>query len=150
MLRFEGDKDFRPAPAELWAKLSDARFLVQCVPGAEKVKESAQDHALFTLRPGFSFLPGTLNVTLTVAEAVAGELVRVLAHSKGIGTSSDIEAALQLAPQDSGTRVHWITEVKNLGGLLKAAPQGLLKAAAQKAIEDVLQAVERNLDKPPG
>lgn len=145
MLRFEGDKDFRQAPADVWVKLSDARFLVQCVPGAEKVKESAQDHARFALRPGLSFLPGTMDVTLRVAEAVASELVRVLIHSKGIGTSSDIEAVLKLAPQDTGTRVHWIADLKNLGGLLKAAPQGLLKAAAQKAVEDVLQSVEKNL-----
>ena len=38
MLRFEGDRDFRQAPAELWAKLTDARFLAQCIPDVETVR----------------------------------------------------------------------------------------------------------------
>ena len=35
MLQFEGDRDFTLAPADLWAKLTDARFLVQCIPDVD-------------------------------------------------------------------------------------------------------------------
>jgi carbon monoxide dehydrogenase subunit G len=149
MLHFEGDKDFPLAPADLWAKLSDARFLVQCIPGAEKVLTAEHDRAVCVLRPGFAFVRGTLEVTLQVTEAVPGQSVRLLLHSKGIGTTSDVEAALALTAQGGGTRVHWTADVKQLGGLLKAVPQGLIKASAQKVIGDVWAQVEAKLGGEP-
>ena len=145
MLHFEGDKDFPQAPADLWAKLSDARFLIQCVPGVEKVAKAEPTQAVWTLRPGLAFVRGTLEITLTILEAVPEKSVRVLAHSKGIGSTSDVEALLTFTPQESGSRVHWIADVKELGGLLKAVPQGLLKASAQKVIADVWAALAAKL-----
>src|SRR5579885_3133330 len=78
MLHFEGDRDFRQAPTDLWTKLSDARFLVQCIPGVETVKRAEPDLAVWTLRPNLGFVRGTLEVTLKVVEAVAEQSMRLL------------------------------------------------------------------------
>ena len=88
---------------------------------------------------------GTLEVSLRVVEAVPHTSARLQVHSKGIGSTSDVEAQLTFAPRDSGTRVHWTVEIKSLGGLLKAVPQGLIKASAQKVIADAWAAVEAQL-----
>jgi carbon monoxide dehydrogenase subunit G len=56
-----------------------------------------------------------------------------------------VEAVLRLTPEGDGTRVAWTADVKSLGGLLKALPQGLLKASAQKVIGDIWAAVEAKL-----
>jgi len=146
MLHFEGDRDFRQAPAHLWAKLSDARFLVQCVPGVETIKRAEADQAVWTLRPNLGFVRGTLEVTLQVVEAVAAQSVRLLVHSKGIGTTSNVEALFDFAPQESGTRVHWHADVKELGGLLKMVPQGLIQASAKQVIDDVWKSAEAKLN----
>jgi carbon monoxide dehydrogenase subunit G len=146
MLHFEGDREFTPAPAVVWTKLRDARFLVRCVPGAEKVAEAEPDRAACTVRPGFAFVRGTLEVTLRVLEAVEPASLRLAVHSKGIGSSSEVEALLTFAPQGGGTSAHWTADVKNLGGLLKAVPQGLLRGAAEKVINDVLNAVADRLN----
>jgi carbon monoxide dehydrogenase subunit G len=145
MLRFEGDRDFRQGPAEVWAKLTDARFLAQCVPDVETVRQAQPDRAELVLRPGFSFVRGTLDLTLQVADAVAPSSARLVLRAKGMGSSSDVEATLALAPQDEGTRVHWAVEVKALGGLLKPVPPGLIRGAAQKVVEDAWAAVEARL-----
>lgn len=145
MLHFEGDKDFPLPAADLYAKLSDARFLVGCIPGVEKVTRSDPGSAAFVLRPGFSFVRGTLEVSLEVADAVPGQSLRVVARSKGIGTSSRVDAALSFAGDGPGTSVHWAADVAELGGLLKAVPQGLLKASAQKVIADVWDSVAAKL-----
>ena len=68
MLRFEGDRDFSRAPAELWARLTDARFLVRCVPDVSTVSRAEADEAAFVVRPGLAFVRGTLEVTLKVAD----------------------------------------------------------------------------------
>jgi carbon monoxide dehydrogenase subunit G len=145
MLRFEGDRDFSQPPAELWARLTDARFLVECIPDVEKVNELGPDHAALVLRPSFAFVRGTLEVTLDVVDKAAPETARVLLKSKGIGSSSNVEATLALAPHGEGTRVHWVAEVKELGGLLKMVPSGLIRGAAQKVINDAWDAVEKKL-----
>src|SRR5207237_663824 len=110
MLRFEGDRDFALAPGDLFSRLSDARFLVECIPDVESVGTAEPDRATLVLRPGFSFVRGTLQVSLQVVEAVAPRSARVLLHSKGIGSTSDVEASLELAEHDGGTRVHWVAE----------------------------------------
>jgi carbon monoxide dehydrogenase subunit G len=144
MLHFEGDREFPQTPAEVWAKLRDARFLVRCIPGAEN-SSADQGQAACTLRPGFAFVRGTLEVTLRVVEAVETSSVRLALHSKGIGSSSDVAAALALTGQDGGTRVHWTADVTSLGGLLKAVPQGLIRGAAEKVIGDVWASVTKCL-----
>jgi carbon monoxide dehydrogenase subunit G len=146
MLRFEGQKDFiHHAPAALWEKLSDASFLTQCVPDVYQIARQERAEAVFSLRPGFAFVRGTLEVTLRIAEAVSPTSVRVVLHSKGIGTSSEVEAIMSLTPLETGTRVDWVAEVKQLGGLLKAVPHGLIRGAAQKVVQDAWNNVEKRL-----
>ena len=149
MLRFEGDRDFRQVPAELWEKLSDARFLAQCIPDVESVRQAEPSRAEVVLRPGFAFVRGTLDLTLEVADAVAPTSERLVLHARGMGSSSDVEATLELAPQGEGTRVHWAVEIKALGGLLKPVPQGLIRGAAQKVVTDAWAAVDARLAAEP-
>jgi carbon monoxide dehydrogenase subunit G len=145
MLHFEGSKDLPQPAAEVWGKLRDARFLVQCIPGVESVAESEPDRAGCTIRPGFAFVRGTLELTLQVADVEPGKTARLQLHSKGIGTTSDVEATYTVEPRAGGTHLSWTADVKDLGGLLKAVPQGLVKAAAQKVIGDAWSAVEAKL-----
>src|SRR5262249_56775267 len=150
MLRFEGEKEFpRHTPEQVWARLSDARFLVQCIPDVHEVREQSAEKAVCLLRPGFAFVRGTLEVTLSVVEAVSPSSVRLALASKGIGTSSEVEATVSLSPLDTGTRASWTAEVKSLGGLLKAVPQGLIRGAAQKVVSDAWTSIENRLNQSP-
>jgi carbon monoxide dehydrogenase subunit G len=145
MIQFDGDRDFALPPQALWEKLSDARFLVKCIPDVESVAKAEPAEAVCTIRPGFAFVRGTLELTVRIAEAVPGQSANVLIQSKGMGNSSKVEARLTFAPQEAGTRVHWQAEVKEMGGLLKMVPQGLVRGAAQKVVADAWTAVERQL-----
>lgn len=149
MLHFEGDKDFTLPPPELLAKLGDARFLAECIPGVEAVTKSEPGLVLCVVRPGFSFVRGTLEITLRVAEGVPGSSLRYSVHGKGIGSSNDVEAELRVVPQGGGSHAHWVADITQLGGLLKAIPQGLLKASAQKVIGDVWDQVQAKLASAP-
>jgi carbon monoxide dehydrogenase subunit G len=135
MLRFEGNRDFQQPLAELFARLTDTRFLVDCIPDVESVKGLEADRAELVLRPGFSFVRGTLDVSLQIVEKNAPTSARIALHSKGIGSTSEVEATLMLVSQEAGTRAHWTAEVKSLGGLLKMVPSGLIRGAAEKVIE---------------
>ena len=146
MLRFEGDKDFSRPPAEVWARLTDANFLVRCIPDVDSIKEVNADRAELVLRPGFAFVRGTLEVVLQVAEKTTPSSAKVVVVSKGIGSSSTVEATLAFAALgETATRVHWVAEVKELGGLLKMVPSGLIRGAAQKIIGDAWTAAEAKM-----
>jgi carbon monoxide dehydrogenase subunit G len=147
MLHFEGDKDLPQAPAILWPKLSDLHFLAQCIPDAESVTHPESDVAKCLLHPGFSFARGTLELTMRLVDLVANTSARLLLDTKGIGTSSKVESAFNLTADGTGSKLHWTADVKELGGLLKAVPQGLLRAAAQKVIADAWAAFEEKLKK---
>jgi carbon monoxide dehydrogenase subunit G len=145
MLHFEGDTDFKQPPAVVWGKLSDIHFLVECIPDLQSVQFPEPDTAVCVIRPGFSFIRGTLEVTLKLADLVAEQAMRVLGHGKGIGSSNDVAVALTFAPQGEGTRIHWVADVTNLSGLLKMMPKGLLQASAQQVIGDVWATVQAKL-----
>jgi carbon monoxide dehydrogenase subunit G len=150
MLRFEGEKEFpHHTPEEVWAKLSDARFLVQCIPDVQEVREQSAEKAVCLLRPGFAFVRGTIEVMLRVAEAASPSSVRLALASKGIGTSSEVEATVSLSPREAGTRAQWVAGVLSLGGLLKAVPQGLIRGAAQKVVNDAWTSIENRLNQSP-
>src|SRR5258707_9172489 len=106
MLHFEGDKDFPQPPAEVAGKLADAGFLVACIPGIEKVSKAEPREAQCVLRPGFAFVRGTLDLTLQLLDSVPGSSFRLLLHSKGIGSTSDVEALITISARDAGSRVH--------------------------------------------
>jgi carbon monoxide dehydrogenase subunit G len=143
MLHFEGDRDFPLSSLDLWSKLRDARFLVTCIPDATSQGELQRDKVVCSVRPGFSFVGGTLEITIEILDAKESTELHFLVASKGIGSSSEVETGLTIAATDSGSRVHWVADVRRLGGLLKAIPSGLIRGAAQKIIEDVWERIGR-------
>jgi carbon monoxide dehydrogenase subunit G len=145
MLHFEGERDFPLSPAELWAKLRDARFLVTCIPNASIQGEPERDKATCSVRPNFAFIGGSLDATIEIVDSKEPTDLRFLLSSKGIGTSSEVETSLTIAATDSGSRVHWLADVTRLGGLLKAVPSGLIRGAAQKTIEEVWAGIGRKV-----
>ncbi|HVS35984.1 MAG TPA: SRPBCC domain-containing protein [Gemmataceae bacterium] len=145
MLQFEGDRDFSLPPEELFVKLTDARFLASCLPDVENISQDDPHQATFTVRPNLAFVRGTLAVTLQVAEKTPPISARMVVKSKGVGASSTVVAALSFAAMDAGTRMHWIAEIQELGGLLKLVPNGLICGAAQKVMDDAWKSVEAKL-----
>ncbi len=146
MMRFEGESILPGSPAVNAARLKDATFLVKRLPDLDKIKSLEKSHATFTLRPGLSFVRGTIEANLEIHEE--GDCIVHLIKGKSIGATNEVEARLTTADADGQTRLTWVAEVKNLTGLLKAVPQGLIKAAAQKVIADTVAALQKGFAEP--
>lgn len=145
MLQFEGTEDLSRPLSEVWPELSEAGRLVEFVPDRESLRSAGADEAECVVKPGFSFMSGTLDMTIRVLERKPQDEARVLFHSKGIGATSDVEVLIRLEPHGDGTRVRWNAEVKQLTGLLKLLPQGLIRAAARKVVNDVWAGVRTRM-----
>src|SRR5262245_35298152 len=136
MLQIKGEEPFDQAPEILWASLSRPDFLCQCFPGLDRVLRCDDRSAAVIVRPGFSFVRGTLEVAFEFAEAEKPRFARVLIHIKGIGSSAELESTFHLTVVTTGTTIAWTMNSLQIGGLLKAVSQGLIQAAAQKVAAD--------------
>lgn len=145
MLQFQGEKEFARPVSDVWKKLRDASFLIGCIPEATVVGDPERDHAKCSIRPGFAFIRGTLEVNLDIAAAAENDTVKINLSSRGIGSSADVEAALNFLAEGEGCKVEWKADVVRLGGLLRAIPGGLIRGAAQKVIEDVWKTIGEKL-----
>jgi len=148
MQPFEGERVFTLPPDELWPKLRDAAFLATCVPDGTPHAGATRDRAVCTVHPGFSFMRGSLDVTIEILGSAEPTSIQYLQKSKGIGSSSEVETALTIEPHETGSKIKWRSEVKNLGGLLKMVPAGLIRGAANKVIEDGWAGVGAKLQTP--
>lgn len=145
MIRFEGVESFPVAPADVFAKLSDAGWLARALPEAV-VTETAADRAAWKVRPKFAFMAGNLDTTAEVLGRSADEQVRYRVISTSVGARSSVDASLEFRPAaGDGTAVQWVCDVTELGGLLKLVPRGLIQAAAQKVIADVWASIRQRL-----
>ena len=140
----EGDRDFALRVTELFARLSDAAWLAGCLEQVQ-VTRAEPDVAACSMKPSLSFVAGTIDTTLTIAERTPPAEMHATVTSKGIGATATVETHLTFTPQGDGTRVHWEMTITQLTGLLKLVPKGLLQATAQKVIEDVWTQIEKKL-----
>ena len=145
MLRITGEESFQRSPEELWCSLSKPEFLCQCFPGVDRIVRADDRTAAVIVRPGFSFVRGTLEVTFQFAETHPPSDATIGVLVKGIGSSAELETRMYLMPREGGTMVTWSADVRELGGLLKAVSQGLLQAAAQKVANDTWSAIRKRL-----
>ena len=141
MQPFEGERIFSLPPEKLWPRLRDAAYLATCIPDGTPHEGGTRDKAVCTVRPGFSFMRGSIDLTIEVLSSQEPTSLTFSQKSKGLGTSSEVETVLTLSAHEGGTKVAWRAEVKSLGGLLKMVPSGLIRGAAQKVIEDVWKGV---------
>jgi carbon monoxide dehydrogenase subunit G len=145
MQRLEGDKTFPQSRQLVYTKLTDLQFLVKCLPDLHEVKEVKEKTVSAILRPGFAFVRGEMHLTVEKLEETNWSAARYVLKTKGIGSSSEVETTFKLSDQGTATLVRWTVEVKQLGGLLKATPSGLIQGAAQRVVTDLLTNIERKL-----
>ena len=136
MLQLAGEEQFTQTQADVWAHITDMKFLSQCIPGLDEVDRIEPRLLVFRVRPGLAFLKGTLKTTLEIYDEQPPDSLRMRTQSKGIGSSARVETQIELSANEAGTRLSWSAEVKELGGLLKPVGHSLVSAAAKKAIAD--------------
>ncbi len=146
MVHLQGEQAFSLAREELWAKLTNLNFLVKCIPDVHEVREVKDKTASLVVRPGFSFVRGQLQLDIEKLEESRPDSARMLFQNKGIGTSAEVEASFQLEERDGETVIRWTGDLKHLGGLLKAVPRGLIQAASQKVVNDLMTRLKEQLE----
>jgi carbon monoxide dehydrogenase subunit G len=145
VIKLQGEKDYAVPAETLWAKLSDMRFLVDCVPDKHEVMSVTPARAELVIRPSIAFLKGELTLVMEKTAETPPTAATLNLNTKGIGTTSTVVAQFAIKQRDAGSTLVWSAEVTQLGGLLKAVPKGFIQGAAQKQIAELLTALEAKL-----
>lgn len=145
MIQFSGKENFPCSQEQLWSKLSCPRFLCDCFPGVESVEQLDDRSATFRVRPGFSFLRGTLEVHLEIVDTQPQTQASARVRVRGIGSSAQATIRLEFTTTDGAARVTWSVEAGEMGGLLAAISPGLIQAAAQRVARDTWAGVHTRL-----
>jgi uncharacterized protein len=142
-MQFAGQRSYALPIGVVFARLGDARLLVEAVPDATATGTPTADEAHCIVRPNFAFTRGHLDVVLRVADRQPTSALRVSLVSKTLGGGADIDVALQFSTDGTGTKVDWSADLVRLTGLLKMVPAGLIRGAAQKVIDDAWTSLDR-------
>ena len=133
MIELSGVERFTQSAAEVWRRLSDLSFLAGAIPGLSSLSRTSEDHVTCKVKPGLSFLTGSLATTIDVQERLEPRLVLGI-RSKGIGSMAAVTTTFEVAEAAEGAGVTWTATVDELGGLLKPVGAGLIEASAGRVI----------------
>jgi len=144
-LEFGGEEAFKSQPDRVYALLTDLNTLAATIPdlvSSEKVDERTLK---CVVRPGFSFLRGTLKLTITIEDSQPPESAAMRVAAQGIGVALEIVSNLHVAADGAGSRLTWNARVEKLAGLVAALSPSLIKAAADQVIRHAWQQVREKL-----
>lgn len=145
-MEFSGTEKIQAAADDVYAKLVDLDFVKGGIPDLVSA-ERVGDELRCKVRPGVSFLKGTLDVVFQIVEA-AKPMAKMTVRGKGIGASLEIETTMHVRPAaETGIcEVEWNSQVTQLGGLLRAVSKGLIEGLAQKVSRQTWDDLKKRLE----
>lgn len=143
-----GEETFNAPPEKVYAALTDLDDLAKNIPDVQSAEKVDDCTLACTVRPGFSFIRGTLKSRIRIVESTPGERVKIAVSASGIGMAMEIEARLKIEPLDGGAKSKLLYEaqVMNRTGLVSAVPAGLITGAAEKTIRDGWEKLRKRVE----
>jgi len=148
-MNFAGTEHFDVSPAALWARLNDMAFIASVIPDVDKVDRLEPTGFTCKVRPRFSFLTGSLELSFAVVDSVPIEKLVVRSRGKGIGAAIVVDIEIHLAPAARGTDLNWTGTIVSRDGLLKPIGTGLIQGAAERVIQNLWQRFRAALPPQP-
>lgn len=148
-LTFSGRETFKLPPETLFARITDLDQMVTSIPGLESSKRVDAQTVQCVIRPGFSFLRGTVNAQIRLVDSQPPKSARMEVAASGIGLSMRIESTLEVGPTADGSQLDWTATVVELKGLVATLSRPLISSAADQVIRGAWRKLHDSLgDKP--
>jgi carbon monoxide dehydrogenase subunit G len=144
-LTFGGEEHFAASPDRVFALLTDLGVLARLMPDLVSAKRIDERTLDCVVRPGVSFLRGTLRLSISLAELKPPESAAMHLTARGIGTKIGVESQLNLHADPAGTKLVWSSKVVELSGLVATISRWLIAAAAQQQISEMWRRIQAEL-----
>ena len=143
---FSGEESFKASPAKVYSILSSFDCYAKAIPGLVSSEKQPDGSMKVAIKPGLSFASGTVKATLRLTQTVPDQRVVMMIESSGVGMTLDLEAAMDIVSDGADSKVKWTGRVTKYTGLVKLAPAGLVRGAADKVIKDGWGELRKQID----
>ncbi|HEX3654166.1 MAG TPA: SRPBCC domain-containing protein [Pirellulales bacterium] len=145
-LEFGGTQQFS-APAErVFSFLTDLDAVASLIPDLQSSKRTGPQTVECVVRPGFSFLRGTLKLRIEIGNLEPPKRATMFVTAQGIGITMRIESQLDVEPTTDGSQLIWTARVTDQKGLVASLSPALVRAAADQVIRHAWEKVGERMN----
>jgi carbon monoxide dehydrogenase subunit G len=145
-VRVEGEREFAAPREDVFRALTDPHLVADSIPLVRSIQVDDPDRWSAEVRVPLGHRGPRIRVRVDVLERREPEHARLQALGKSLGASIRLGTTFDLAEQDGKTQMRYDAEVA-LGGLLSRIPDSTLAPAARRAVDGLLRAVERRVER---
>lgn len=143
--QFGGEELFAASPERVFAVLTDLDALAASIPDLVSSERPDASTLRCVVKPGFSFLRGTLKLAITMADLQPPRSATMTVVAQGIGVSMQVRSSIEIEAAETGSRLRWSATLERMTGLLSSVSPGLVKAAADQTIRHAWQQARQRL-----
>lgn len=144
-IEFGGEEHFQAPPERLYALLTDLDAMAGAIPDLVSSEKVDAQTLKCVVRPGFSFLRGTLRLAISLGECQEPERAAMNVEAQGMGVGMNVTSQLHISPDGAGSKLDWHARIEQLKGLVAAVSPGLINGAADQVIRHAWGQVRKQL-----
>ena len=143
-IQLKGEFEVKRKPEEVYDFLSDPTKFAPLLPDYRDMTRQDADHFTVRVDVGISYIKGTAEMKMHLAEAERPRRARYQGQGSVAGGNVSLKAGFDLQPTNSGTRVAWQGEAQIFGRLASVAG-GLLEPLGKKNVQKLIDGLQAAL-----
>jgi carbon monoxide dehydrogenase subunit G len=143
-IKFGGNFEVARSPEEVYDFLTDPSRFAPLLPDFENMDIQDERHFAVKVNVGISYIKGTANVKMELAEAIRPIRAQYKGQGSVAGGSVSLIAGFDLVSAAGGTKVAWQGEAQIFGRLASVAG-GLLEPLGKKNVQKLIDGLQAAL-----
>ena len=143
-IKFGGNFEVARSPEEVYDFLTDPTKFAPLLPDFQSMDIQDERHFAVKVNVGISYIKGTANVKMELAEANRPSRAQYKGQGSVAGGNVSLTAGFDLVPASGGTKVAWQGEAQIFGRLTSVAG-GLLEPLGKKNVQKLIDGLQAAL-----
>ena len=143
-IKFGGNFEVTRSPEEVYDFLTDPNKFAPLLPDFQSMDIQDERHFAVRVNVGISYIKGTANVRMELAEANRPSRAQYKGQGSVAGGNVSLTAGFDLIPAAGGTKVAWQGEAQIFGRLASVAG-GLLEPLGKKNVQKLIEGLQAAL-----
>src|ERR1043165_5256490 len=140
-MKLEGTHELRAKRERVYQALVDPEVLKRCIPGCERLEQTAENAYAATLKAGVGSIKGVFTGSVRLEEMRAPEHYRMVVEGKGQPGFLKGTGDINLEEQGEATLVKYSGDVQ-VGGTIASVGQRMIQGAAKMMASQFFTAIE--------
>jgi len=129
-VKLEGTQELDAPRERVYQCLINPEVLQRCIPGCERLEQTAENTFAATIRTGVGSIKGVFNGTARLEDMREPDHLRLVVDGKGAPGFLKGSGDLDLVPTETGTKVTYTADVQ-VGGTIASVGQRMIQGTAK-------------------